>query len=64
MLVIVHGNIFQFNPVLAFFGYHFYVVKSGEKISYLLITKNIFHTSERTLTVKKISEYIYLDISL
>lgn len=62
-LTVVHGNMFQFNPVLALFGYHFYVVRSSNRINYLVISKSNFHKADRTITCKRISEYIRLDVT-
>jgi hypothetical protein len=60
---VVTGNIFQFNPVLMLFGYHFYVAKSADGISYLVISRQKYHKATRQLTCKAIGDYIRLDVS-
>lgn len=59
---VVHCNIFQFNPVLVLFGYHFFTVKSVDGIGYLVISKTNFHKAERTIACKVIGEYIRLEV--
>ena len=61
LLVVGHGKIFQFNPVLALFGYHFYVVKAND-VDYLLVSRKSYHRAQANLTVKKIADYMYLDV--
>ena len=60
-VVVVQGNIFQFNPVLSLAGYHFYIATKTDKVKYLVIAKSDFHKGERTLKVKKVSEFIFLE---
>ncbi|MGC1274025.1 MAG: hypothetical protein WBC44_09985 [Planctomycetaceae bacterium] len=60
--VIAASNVFQFNPVLALCGYHFYVVKSDAGMSYLLISKSDFHKAEREITYADVTGYIRLEV--
>lgn len=60
-VVAVQGNVFQFNPVLTLAGYHFYVAATADKTKYLVISRRAFHAGERTLLVRPISSYIYLE---
>jgi hypothetical protein len=45
------------------FGYHFYVAKSADGISYLVISRQKYHKATRQLTCKAIGDYIRLDVS-
>jgi len=61
-IVVAAGNVFQFNPILAICGYHFYVVKSDAGMSYLLISKSPFHRADREITYADVTEYIRLEV--
>lgn len=61
-LTVAHGNILQFNPVLAMFGYHFYEVRSEKGIAYLLITRRKIHKAKHALVCKHITDFIVLDV--
>jgi hypothetical protein len=60
-LAIYHSNSFTFNPVLAFFCYHFYEVDNENGMTYILITKKTLLKPDNTLQVVGIASYIFLD---
>jgi MFS family permease len=59
---VYHGNSFTFNPLLAMAGYHFYEVENENGMTYLLISKKTIHRHDNTLQVKRLADYIYLEI--
>lgn len=54
-------NSYHFNPVLGFFGYHFYQVTVDGGITYILITRKNITNTKKVETVVQISEYMILD---
>ena len=49
------------NPILTFFGYHFYEVTTPQNVSFLLITKRDLRNTKNISTVVQITDYMILD---
>ncbi len=62
-LTVYHSNAFHFNPVLACFGYHFYQITADGGMKYLLIAHQPIRVQNPTLSVTRISDYVYLEVS-
>jgi ABC-type amino acid transport system permease subunit len=60
-LCIYHSSAFHFNPVLAFFGYHFYEVKTSLGMPYLYITRRVIYHQKFTARVCEFSDYFYVE---
>ena len=60
-LCVYHSNAFTFNPVLAFFGYHFFEVENDENVTYLLISRRQLHSGKGSIEVVVLGEYLLLD---
>jgi len=59
-LVIVHANVFHFNPVMGLLGYHFYGIKNSDGVSHLLISKAELHRTGNTIKTVRLAHNIYL----
>ncbi len=59
---VYHGNSFTFNPLLSMFGYHLYEIENDNGMTYLLISRETIHSHVNTLGVKKLADYIYLQL--
>lgn len=59
---VYHSNAFTFNPLLSMAGYHFYEIENENGMTYLLISKKTIHRHDNALRVKRIADYIYLDV--
>lgn len=60
-LAVYHTNAFTFNPLLAFFGYHFYEVETQVGMKYLLVSKRIIRQQDIRPWVVPLSDYVYLE---
>ncbi len=58
--VIAHAGAFHFNPVMGLLGYHFYAVKDGHDVSYLLISKKHLNRTAVDIEAVKLANDIYL----
>lgn len=58
--VIAHAGAFHFNPVMGLLGYHFYAVKDGHGVSYLLISKKQLKRTAVDIKAVKLAHDIYL----
>jgi hypothetical protein len=61
-LSILTTNSYHFNPVLGFFGYHFYEVTIEGGITYILITRKNLTNTKKIKRVVQISEYMILEV--
>lgn len=59
---VYHSNSFTFNPLLSMAGFHFYEVENDSGMAYLLISKKTIHRHDNTLRVKRLADYIYIEI--
>ncbi len=57
-----HANMFHFNPIMGFFGYRFYKVKSADGISKTLISKKELTRLGVKLQTVQLSTHIYLHV--
>ncbi len=57
---IAHAGAFHFNPVMGLLGYHFYSVKNGQGILYLLISRKQFSRAPTDVNAVKLAHGIYL----
>lgn len=61
---------YHFNPVLGlFFGYHYYEVEiegenSGEKTTYVLMTKKTIRNSKNIKKVVQVSDYMLMEVNI
>lgn len=62
-VTVYHSNAFHFNPVLALFGYHFYQITADGGMKYLLIARHIVRTQNPELTVTKLADYVFLEVT-
>ena len=60
--VIWSGYGYHFNPVLSFFGWHYFKASTPEGITYILISKQSFCSGKQTLRINQLTEYIVLDL--
>lgn len=60
LLVFTHARAFHFNPVLGLLGYHFYSLKNGEGVSFLLISRSELRRSGKELDTVRLAHNIYL----
>jgi len=61
-IAIMKGNVFQFNPIMAMLGYHFYCVTSASNIQYLVVSRKTYHRAARTIRYKALSDYMFLEV--
>lgn len=62
-LIVYNAHVYHFNPLLGFFGYHFYEVTIEGDITYVLITRqNITHCKGISRVVQ-LTEYMILDVN-
>lgn len=60
-LVVWGTNSYHFNPLLAFFGYHFYEVTTAEAITYVLVTRRTMRDTTKVQHVVQLTEYMMLE---
>lgn len=58
--VIAHAGAFHFNPVMGLLGYHFYAVKDGHDVSYLLISRKQLSRTAVRIQAVRLAHDIYL----
>jgi len=62
-LIVYNAHVYHFNPLLGFFGYHFYEATIEGDITFVLITRqNITHCKNITRVVQ-LTEYMILDVN-
>ncbi|MGB8297716.1 MAG: hypothetical protein WCG85_20035 [Polyangia bacterium] len=61
-LSILTTNSYHFNPVLGFFGFHFYEATLDGNITYILMSKKNLTNTKKIKQVVQISEYMLLEI--
>lgn len=61
-LAIIASYGYHFNPLLGFFGWHFYKVRSKENVTYVLITKKQLVNVTEMIEVGQLTEYMLVDI--
>lgn len=59
-LVIAHADALHFNPVMWLLGYRFYAVKSGDGVSYLLISRKKLRAPGKNVLTVRLGDGIYL----
>jgi MFS family permease len=60
-IVVFTSNSYHFNPLIGFFGYHFYEVTISGGISYVLISRKNIRNCKSIKKVVQISEYMILE---
>ncbi len=63
-LSVSHADAVHFNPVMGLLGYHFYSVKDGDGVPYLLISKDTLRRPDREITVVRLSNSIFLQVGI
>ena len=60
-LIVAIGYGYHFNPLLVFFGYHFYKVTELGHIPHTLITQRRIYDTGETLQVVRVADYILIE---
>lgn len=60
--LVATGTSYHFNPLLNFFGWHFYKIDTKEGIKYLFITKKRSCNVQRPITVGELAKYTLIDV--
>lgn len=60
-IIVFTSNSYHFNPLIGFFGYHFYEVTISGGISYVLISRKNIRNCRNIKKVVQISEYMILE---
>jgi hypothetical protein len=60
-VVVYHSNIYNFNPLLGIFGYHFYEITTADDISLILITRTRLHKARNVKNIVWISENMVIE---
>ena len=60
-IIVLKSNAYHFNPLLGFFGYHFYEITVVGEVSYILISKKTVRNCKNIRKVVHISEYMILE---
>jgi len=55
------SNIYHFNPLMNFFGIHFYEVKIAGGINYILLSKKNISNSKSIKYAYQLTEYMILE---
>ncbi len=61
LLIVYHSNIYNFNPLLGVFGYHFYAISTAEEITLILITRKGLQEARQIKSVVSISQHMVLE---
>ena len=57
---IAHARAFHFNPVMGFFGYHFYAIKDSQGVSNLLISRKDLQRLNQEIQTVQLSSNVYI----
>ena len=60
ILAITHARAFHFNPVMGFFGYHFYAIKDSHGVSNLLISKKDLRRPNKKVQTVQLTSNVYI----
>ena len=61
--IVYNSHAYHFNPLLGFFGYHFFEVTIDGDITYVLITHQNITDCKAVSHVVQLTEYMILDVS-
>ena len=61
-VIVLTTNSYHFNPLIGFFGYHFYEVTVDGEITFVLITKKNLTNCKAVSSVVQVSEYMILEV--
>ncbi len=61
LMIVFTTNSYHFNPLLGFFGYHFYEVTIEGNVTFVLITKRNIYNCKNITSAVQISEYMLLE---
>lgn len=61
--VIYNSHAYHFNPLMGFFGYHFFEVTIEGDITYVLITRQNITDCKNVSKVVQLTEYMILDVN-
>ncbi len=61
LVVIWTTNSYHINPLINFFGYHFYEVSADDNVTYLLLTKKELRKTSSIKTIIHLTEYMIMD---
>ena len=60
-LIVYNSHAYHFNPLLVFFGYHFFEVTIEGDITYVLITRKKITDCKNVSQVVQLTEYMILE---
>ena len=60
-LAVAKSYSYHFNPILGFFGWHFYKVTNVEGVTYVLISKKQIRNVSKSIVVCQLTEYILIE---
>ncbi len=60
-IIVLTTNSYHFNPLIGFFGYHFYEVTVEGGITFVLMTKKNLTNCKAVRSVVQVSEYMILE---
>lgn len=60
--IVYNSHAYHFNPMLGFFGYHFYEVSIESDITYVLITRQNITDCKSITQVVQLTEYMIQDV--
>ena len=60
-LIVATSYGYHFNPLLIFFGYHFYKVTETGGMPHILITNRRIYKIGETLDVARLAEYVLIE---
>ncbi|NTU61503.1 MAG: hypothetical protein HGA53_00325 [Anaerolineaceae bacterium] len=61
-LIVYNSHAYHFNPLLGFFGYHFFEVTIEGDITYVLITRKNITDGKNVSKVVQLTEYMILEV--
>lgn len=61
--IVYNSHAYHFNPLLGFFGYHFFEVTIEGDITYVLITRQNITDCKNISQVVQLTEYMILDVN-
>lgn len=59
-LIVMHGNMVMFNPVLAIFGYHFYEVETEKGMKCTLVSSETIKKQDGAYRVHEVYPFFYM----
>lgn len=61
-VAIYNSNAYHYNPLMGFFGYHFYEVRNEQSMTFIMVTRSRVRDVQRARKVVDLSDYMILDL--